>query len=767
MLQIGNKELQYIIDVRKLDPRKLLQEISKKTVIGHNIKFDYQVIKNNFDVTLENLFDTMLAAQILECGLDEEKGHFTLERTATRYTGINRYSNQGDLFAPTVTKKIRESFAHVGDNPFTQEQLYYGALDVSVAYLLYEKEMALLKENELMSTAELEFEFVKVLGDMELSGVYLNQKQWLENYRVTLKNTEELRSQLLKYRELNWDSHKQVLPVMKQLGVDVSIIDKKTGEIKESVSRQVVKKQSFKDDILKIYLDYKLSQKASSTYGEKFLRHVNPTSQRIHSNYMQIMRTGRTSSTNPNCYSKDTEIMTDRGWVRFDELTADANVAQWEDGNIQFVKPTGYVKTFKEKLINIKTDKHIDLLVTEDHRCLIRDRKTLKLKVLPAKDYPEDAHQIHSGVVTGGINLSRREILNWKLAIALQADGSIQPWGVTFIFKKNRKQERLAYLLNEANITYNYNVTNSGKHRFYISRKDFIHIINLLDADKTLPYKLWEFNEDALYNIYNEVFYWDGLFTRKNTYASVKKKNVDVLQGIATLIGKRPRLRIYKNKYWNCDISNTDYSMTTNIVKSYVDYNDYVYCVEVPSSYVVVRRNGKVAVSGNCQNISRGSVYRSAFQPEDNNVFVGADFSNIEARILADKSGDENFINIFINNGDYHLETAKLAFDNPNLTKQSEERQLAKTINFAIAFGAGAKKVSEGAGVTLAKGKELLNKVYTAFPKLLPYFIEQGNLTRERGYVVTNMVSKRRSYIPFYKEYLAAKAHVEYFKSRG
>ena len=81
--------------------------------------------------------------------------------------------------------------------------------------------------------------------------------------------------------------------------------------------------------------------------------------------------------------------------------------------------------------------------------------------------------------------------------------------------------------------------------------------------------------------------------------------------------------------------------------------------------------------------------------------------------------------------------------------------------------GAGAKKVSEGAGVTLAKGKELLNKVYTAFPKLMPYFIEQGNLTRERGYVVTNMVSKRRSYIPFYKEYLAAKAHVEYFKSRG
>jgi len=203
MLQFGNKEVQYIIDTRKADPTKLLKELSKKKIIGHNIKFDYQVIKTNYGIELEDLFDTMLAAQILECGMDEEKGHFTLEQTARRYTGYHYYSNQGNLFIPAVTKKIRSSFSTIGDKPFELEQLYYGALDVSVAYLLYEKQKIQLEKNELESTAELEFNFVKVLADMELSGVYLNQKQWLENYRNTLQQTEELRKKLEEYQQLN------------------------------------------------------------------------------------------------------------------------------------------------------------------------------------------------------------------------------------------------------------------------------------------------------------------------------------------------------------------------------------------------------------------------------------------------------------------------------------------------------------------------------------------------------------------------------------
>lgn len=270
-----------------------------------------------------------------------------------------------------------------------------------------------------------------------------------------------------------------------------------------------------------------------------------------------------------------------------------------------------------------------------------------------------------------------------------------------------------------------------------------------------------------MYNLYQELFYWDGLFTRKNTYCSSGKKNVDVVQGMALMLGKRARLRMYKGKYWNCDISKNGYSLTTNIVKKIVPYEDYVYCVKVPSSFVVVRRNGKVSISGNCQNIPRGSIYRNAFQAEDGNLIVGADFSNIEARLLADKSGDPNFIQIFKNNLDYHLETAKAVFDNQDLEKGSEERQLAKTANFAIAFGAGAKKVSEGAGVSLQKGKEIIEKIYTAFPKMKAYFVEQGKLAKERGYFYCNPVSGRRSYIPFFEDYKACEKHVLYFKKRG
>jgi ribonuclease D len=119
MLQLGCGNTQVVLDTRKEDPTALLKSIkdSNKRILGHNLKYDYQVIKTNYDVPLENLWDTMLAAQIIECGLEAPKGHFTLEQTVARYVRPY-YTKQGNLFAPTVTKQIRSSFAEIGDHPF-------------------------------------------------------------------------------------------------------------------------------------------------------------------------------------------------------------------------------------------------------------------------------------------------------------------------------------------------------------------------------------------------------------------------------------------------------------------------------------------------------------------------------------------------------------------------------------------------------------------------------------------------------------------------
>lgn len=100
MLQFGVAEKQFIVDCRKHDPTRLLKALAKKKLVGHNLKFDYQVIKSNYGIVLEDVFDTMLGAQIVECGLDKEekKGWFSLESVSRRYLNKDYYSNQLSLF---------------------------------------------------------------------------------------------------------------------------------------------------------------------------------------------------------------------------------------------------------------------------------------------------------------------------------------------------------------------------------------------------------------------------------------------------------------------------------------------------------------------------------------------------------------------------------------------------------------------------------------------------------------------------------------------
>jgi DNA polymerase I-like protein with 3'-5' exonuclease and polymerase domains len=144
----------------------------------------------------------MLAAQILECGMEAPKGHFTLEQTVARYVRPY-YTSQGNLFAPTVTKQIRSSFADIGEKDFTFEQIFYGAFDVEATFALKRQLEKKLKEFDLERTAELEFDFLKVLGDMELNGIYLDQTSWLQNAETVSAEAESLRKELLSIKDIN------------------------------------------------------------------------------------------------------------------------------------------------------------------------------------------------------------------------------------------------------------------------------------------------------------------------------------------------------------------------------------------------------------------------------------------------------------------------------------------------------------------------------------------------------------------------------------
>ncbi len=152
----------------------------------------------------------------------------------------------------------------------------------------------------------------------------------------------------------------------------------------------------------------------------------------------------------------------------------------------------------------------------------------------------------------------------------------------------------------------------------------------------------------------------------------------------------------------------------------------------------------------NLQNIpirtELGAEIRRGFLPAEGNVFVSADYSQIELRILAHYSGDAAFVEAFNAGADIHRQTAALVFgvDAGEVTREMRDR--AKTVNFAVIYGIGPFSLSQQLGVTNAEAKQFIERYFERFPGVRRYLDEQIELARDRGYVET--LTGRRRYVP-------------------
>lgn len=294
-IQLGNKNVVYLIDCRNEDAMFLKPYLENSSIkkIGHNIKFDYKVLKSNLNIQMENVHCTMVSEMILTTGLSLPDKYLSLESTFKRYFGYNPYGNQLDLFRPYTPKAVRESISFNLYEEFSKEQLYYMILDVITCNGVYDRQVEKLKENDLLETANFENEYTLCLGDKELNGVYLDKDKWYELFEYSKSKAEELLSKLTEYRDINWNSHVQVKPVFRELGISLKYKDK------ETVEEKILSKYRNSFEIVDTYLRYKKYQKLSGTYGEKFLRHLGDDD-RIHPDYYQIVDTGRISCRNPN-----------------------------------------------------------------------------------------------------------------------------------------------------------------------------------------------------------------------------------------------------------------------------------------------------------------------------------------------------------------------------------------------------------------------------------------------------------------------------------
>jgi DNA polymerase-1 len=154
------------------------------------------------------------------------------------------------------------------------------------------------------------------------------------------------------------------------------------------------------------------------------------------------------------------------------------------------------------------------------------------------------------------------------------------------------------------------------------------------------------------------------------------------------------------------------------------------------------------SVNPNLQNIpireERGREIRKAFIPErEENIFFSADYSQIELRLMAHLSGDEQMIQAFVNNEDIHTATAAKIFKIEAGQVSKEMRNSAKTANFGIIYGISAFGLSQRMQISRTEARELIDGYFESYPMVRKFMDSSIRMARENGYVET-MFGRRR-----------------------
>jgi len=159
---------------------------------------------------------------------------------------------------------------------------------------------------------------------------------------------------------------------------------------------------------------------------------------------------------------------------------------------------------------------------------------------------------------------------------------------------------------------------------------------------------------------------------------------------------------------------------------------------------------GRLASSDpNLQNIpvrtAEGRRVRSAFVPARGKI-ASADYSQVELRVMAHMSGDENLQSAFARGEDIHMATASEVFGTPLAEVSSEQRRAAKAINFGLIYGMGEFGLASNLGITRDAARSYIDRYFARYPGVAAYMEQTRLKAREQGYVET--VFGRRLWLP-------------------
>ena len=300
-IQLGNYDFQVVIDTTTIDPTLYKDYLeSNRLFVGWNLKFDLKFLFKQ-GIVPRKVWDGYLAEKLMWLGYPSGIHSLSLKAAGEHYLDIE------------LDKSVRGKIIYAG---LTDDVIIYSANDVKYLEKIMELQQLELAKKGLEKAIIYENKFVLPLAYCEYCGVKLDVDKWkakmqkdeqrvkaaLDNCNKWLLENEPDSKYIFIDRQgdifngfnlepqvtLNWNSAKQLIPLFKKYGVNVTIEDKEKGGTKDSIDAKSLKPQKNKCSLIPLYLEYKEAIKVTSTYGENFLKQINPVSGRIHTNYQQI-----------------------------------------------------------------------------------------------------------------------------------------------------------------------------------------------------------------------------------------------------------------------------------------------------------------------------------------------------------------------------------------------------------------------------------------------------------------------------------------------
>lgn len=397
--------------------------------------------------------------------------------------------------------------------------------------------------------------------------------------------------------------------------------DKNVRNLIEARPGWVIKEQDYSQIELRV---------ASMFSGDENMQHAYQSGSDLHSKTTMLLF-GDTSNLSKqeqkrkrtqakSCFSGDTEILTENGFVEFRMYDGTTPVAQYniESQEISYVEPLNF-RMIPNQKICVFENENTSLKLTPNHECIIQVQNGKKyMKKVPFEDLAGHGQSKYAWVNAGYYKYDKCYFIKddlTRLIACFVADGSYSAskTQLRFGFTKKRKIERFRNMIDRLGVAYDEKIQGKLKVTYFtISDFDCVTLMKrYCTADKTLLKPAMTELNPLVY--LEEASHWDGHVNHTNLIL-VSSTNLSTLESMQIMaVQSGVRARLYKSKDERDNVSDT-WTLSYNLnkkplsrfeskdidLRTHHNTNHNVYCVTVPEHNIVVRHNGKVSIQGNC-----------------------------------------------------------------------------------------------------------------------------------------------------------------------